>query len=479
MSPPRRHRAERVLQRRPQVLVAFGAVLAALTLWSVASRQTASVQPQAIAPGAIAAVDAQEASATCGGLGDRPGATQGQIDLVNSTHSARTAIIVASNDLGKTGRATLTIPPGTTTAFAPARLAQGGFWVAATVLVNGGGVGVFESLNASGNASFTPCASTTGTTWFFTNGSTQNNQTYAISLVNPTATSAVVDTSFTSPAGYLAPQNAQGIVVPPHGLVVLSGVNLAPHETPLTTTVRATQGSIAAFATQVLPSPNGASVTIGQSSLLRRIAFSRGVASPGATQSLVLANPTRSLEYATIRIRLKSGWLAPVTQSIQPYSTLSYATVPSSRLATNDVYSALVTVKGPGVISTLATQVAGAASGGWGNAIASTPSSLSARHWLLVGDLGVSPKGVTFFNPGPTPVSMQVSVINYGSDQPLSGLKSVVLQPGSSMSLTRRIASVLRTHSLAVSANGDLSMSEDFPGASASSIGNMVSEPRL
>ena len=73
MSPSRRHRAERVLQRRPQVLIAFVAVLVALTLWSVASRQTASVQPQAIAPGAIAAVDAQEASATCGGLGDRPG----------------------------------------------------------------------------------------------------------------------------------------------------------------------------------------------------------------------------------------------------------------------------------------------------------------------------------------------------------------------------------------------------------------------
>ncbi len=476
MTPSRHRRSERSVQRRGQFLVIFAVIFFVIAGASVATRVTSSAPPLPVALGEVASPAAQSSSYTCGGLGEAAGASHGVILLANDNASARTVSIELFNDTGHRATSSIALAARSTGSVDPGTLLTGGSWVSAIVNVSGGDVGVVEQLQ-SGNSSVTPCAATTSSNWNFVGGSTQVNQTYDISLVNPTAASAVVNTSFLTESGLVAPQNSQGVVVTAHSAVVLPVLSLLPHVANLGTVVQTSQGSIVAFASQVAPSPNGASVTIGQPGLSTSVVVSRGVASAATQGAILVANPTPQAQTVVIRLRLPSGVPTPETQVIAPYATFASVTNPSTRIPTGDVFSARVTTTGPGVVVALQTIVPGAASGGWGTVITSTPSLSDSLHWLLFGGLHVAPLGVSMTNTSSQPVTIHAVLDSGSGASTVPSLDGLTVPADTSVRVPRSVLIALAGASIDLTATGSISISEDLAGGAAPSIGNLVALP--
>jgi hypothetical protein len=437
------------------------------------TRSTSTSAPAAPSLGELAAPGAQSSSYTCGGLGEGAGPSHGVIIVANGTSQGRHLSFSVIDDKGHSASSLLELKAAATRTFDPSTVVSGGSWVAATVSISGGGVAVVEQLTTS-NSSATPCAAATASTWDFVGGSTQVNQSYELSLVNPTATSAVVDTSFLTDGGLVAPQDAQGLVVVPHGLVVLSGLALVPHSSDLGAVVKARQGSIVAFASQLAPSPAGASVTVGQPSRERSLVLARGLASKSAKGAIVIGNPSNQAQRVVVRLRLPSGAVSPQRHVIAPYSSYLEITDPSTRIPQGGVYAASIQSSGPGIVASLSTQVTGAGAGGWGNAVLTTPSSMAARHWMLVGGLGKAPLGASVTNMGRQPVTLHAVQVGSSSTQAVPGLDGLKVAAGSSLSLSTAVLSGLSLHSLELSASGPLAISEDLAGGAAPSVGNLI-----
>jgi hypothetical protein len=97
------------------------------------------------------------------------------------------------------------------------------------------------------------------------------------------------------------------------------------------TVVQATQGAIVAFATQVSPNPTGTALSLGLPSLERRWTMARAVATQGAQTAIVVANPTSESQVVTVHVLLPSGWVAPWSQVVAPYSVWQQVTSPATR----------------------------------------------------------------------------------------------------------------------------------------------------
>ena len=478
MSAARHGHSEETSRRRPLILIATFLLLVILVIVSVATSTPAPTSLVTSPVGEVAPASSESSSFTCGGFSEAPGsAADGIVLLANSSSSTRSATASAVDDKGNKGSVTLTIAPGATTSLQPTRLVSGDGWTSVGIEINGGGVGVVEKLTGAGNGSATPCAAATSPGWNFTGGSTQVNETYDISLVNPTTTQAVVNTSFSTESGFVAPQNAQGVVVNPGSIVVLSGLALVPHVSNLGAQVRATQGTIVAFATQVSPSPAGASVTIGEPSIQRHWVLSRGVASPATQMSLVVSNPTPQAQNVTVHVRLPSGWVAPWTNVVAPYSVWNLSMVPTSKVPLTDTFSANVTASGPGVAVSMLTKVSGALHGGWGNVILSDEASMHASRWLLVGGTGSGPLGGSLTNMGSSSVTVSASLVTASGGVAVSGLTGREISPGTALLLPTSVLKALEKNSIVISSTGPLSLSEDLQGGAVPSVGNLVGVP--
>ena len=119
-----------------------------------------------------------------------------------------------------------------------------------------------RSTGRSGGPS-TPCATAGSSQWYFATGATLINASVGLSLLNPYPTDAVVDLSFTTDQGVEQPQEFQGLVVPPDGLLT---VNLGDHlrrRQAIATTVTARSGRLVAWKTDVVTPPARGEALLG------------------------------------------------------------------------------------------------------------------------------------------------------------------------------------------------------------------------
>ena len=79
---------------------------------------------------------------------------------------------------------------------------------------SGGGVVATQAASGPNGWSTAPCASRIASQWAFAGGATTAGNTLTLSLFNPAATEAVVNVSFLTEGGVIAPQQYQGLVVP-------------------------------------------------------------------------------------------------------------------------------------------------------------------------------------------------------------------------------------------------------------------------
>ncbi len=117
---------------------------------------------------------------------------------------------------------------------------------AVTVVVNGSGAAVDELVHGSEGVSATPCSQSPAPSAYFAAGSTQGASNLSLGVYDPGATPAVVDVSFVTSSGTVAPPAFQDMSVGPGQVVVLDVGHYVPSEAAVATLVHSTGGGVAA-----------------------------------------------------------------------------------------------------------------------------------------------------------------------------------------------------------------------------------------
>ncbi len=227
-------------------------------------------------------------------------------------------------------------------------------WVAAAVVLDGGGVAVSESVQSPLGWSMAPCASSTATNWYFAHGATSEGGGLVLSLFNPDATDAVVNISLvSSTAGYLAPAAYQGIDIAPGSVVTENIGDHDPSDGAVATEVSTLSGAVVATELQSVGTPGdgGVSLTLGAPATASRWVFPQSTGIPGGTVAFHIFNPTPTPAEVSVVIGLSQGAGAePLAMHIPAQSLVTLSAEGQTRIPTGVPYSLTFTSTGTGIV---------------------------------------------------------------------------------------------------------------------------------
>ena len=367
---------------RPRIAIALIVIVTVIGLVLIDGLVLNSVQPavSSLAKNAsspVAAVGgAQSVEWSCPGGSGSGGPAPTSILITSSRPSAVQAQVRVVSSAGLERFTTVTVPAGGKVSFAASTLLNGPF-LGAYVVVNGGGVGVSEIDDGFTGWSVSPCAAHGADQWYFADGSTAGGDRLYMELLNPGATTSVVNLSFgtsesnagmsaasvggssgsgstgagTSKAtpeqgsgggstpgsgGMLSPSAYQGIVIPPFGLVVEDLGHHVVSKVPVATVVSATTGVVVAAELQVgatggstVPS-DGMALTLGAVSPAKRWWFPIAWNQPGSVDAFHVFNPGNRLVHYKAIFKFSGGSVPPYKMSVPPHtvSTLVAQDIP-------------------------------------------------------------------------------------------------------------------------------------------------------
>jgi len=373
-------------RRLAAVALLAGATAAGAVLGTVAARRAPAT---ALQPSTLAAEAAPAASTSsswyCPGSPERAGATT-QLLLANAAGRAVQVGVAVVDEGGTRGRASVRLEPHSETEVTPGRLVHGE-WLASRLAVAGGAVSATELVDGRTGRAVAQCASGVSTRWYFAAGSTLGGSTLDVTVSNPTHDLAVVDLSFVTPSGSVAPAPFQGLVIEPGALRVLTVGAYVQNQRSVASVVVARSGAVVAGELQSYGPGGGEGValTLGAPAACRRWVLPNVEDASGGASELTVFNPSKQLERAVVKVRLPSGPVRPFTEELGPESTWTLATSQELRIATQEPYTVDVRATGHGVV--VARLASGARLGPapwWSNDIAASWSETSAAHQWMV-----------------------------------------------------------------------------------------------
>lgn len=277
-----------------------------------------------------------------------------------------------------TGRSTAAVPV-TVPAGASLRLPVSGAgaagWAAATVVLDGGGVGVWQEVAGPGGSSTQSCQVTTSAAWSLPAGSTAHNADLLVSLFNPTATSAVASLTFSAsfgvatgaavsaagsatPPAPVAPAVFQGVIVGPGQLAVLDVGKQVQLRPELATTVTVTTGRLVAgewSTASMLGHPQDALVEAVPAARSQWwFPLAGGAAGGSVTTGYWLSDPGREPAKVTILQSLAAGSTVSTTLTVPAASLVVVSPPPAAVPPAKGRH-------GPPVLGWALVQVSGAA----------------------------------------------------------------------------------------------------------------------
>ena len=307
----------------------------------------ASTAPSAL----VGAPDAESSAWYCTGQSTASGVSSGFLVLTNTSGAPVKGTITSVSDGGASERTAVAVPAHGVVAPSIPALSPGS-WESQTVILSGGGVAVTQAVHGSSGWSQAPCQSTTSSTWYFPGGTTVNSDALYVSLLNPTSTPVVVDLGFMTPRGAVHPINYQGIVLQAGQVQVENVASEVQDVAAVSTVVSTRTGRVVASEVQVFSgSSAGLSLVPGAASPEATWAIPQAQEAAGGSSVIDLFNPGRVPEAVTVRLRLSSGPLAPLTDTVAPGTTWALVTSTQTRIPRGETYSAAVDATGgPGVV---------------------------------------------------------------------------------------------------------------------------------
>ena len=269
----------------------------------------------------------------------------GFLVLTNTAGAPASGTITAVTDGGSSERTAVAVPAGGVVAPSIPVLSSGS-WESEIVSVSGGGVAVTQAVHGSSGWAQAPCQSTTSATWYFAGGTTVNSDGLYVSLFNPTSTPVVVDLSFMTPAGAVHPINYQGIVLQPGQVQVENVASEVQNVSTVSTVVSTRTGRVVASEVQVFAGPSAGLALVPGAAYPESQWTIPQAQEVGGHSEIDVFNPGAGAEHVTVRLRLPSAPLAPLTATVAGGSTWALATSTQTRIPHGETYSAVIDATG-------------------------------------------------------------------------------------------------------------------------------------
>jgi len=315
------------------------------------------------------AFTAESTSLYCAGISPVGVAGSGGAKFWNSSSERRHLDIELTNDR-KVVVSTATIAPKESF-FLPAGSALDG---SVSVRAQIDGSGVVGSLFTTGpDSTSIPCQSEGVTEWYVAGLGTSGGTTSRLTLLNPSATPAVLDITTQSSLGFLAPAPYQGLVIPANGQLSLTLGQRVVEAKSLAVHVTALRGSFVASALLVVA--GHASILTGQSGPSTEAHYGSINTNENSTEAINLYNPLDVTAHVKLKLQMPGFEIAPISINVEPSTATSVKLVPDTRVPTSG-WATLRVTSPEGIVSTLY-------SGGNGYARVASPTMTgTSLAWL-------------------------------------------------------------------------------------------------
>jgi len=421
--------------------------------------------PPAPSPTRIAADAAASSSLTCGGIGSNGNfVASANIQITNSASTPRTVTaLVVSNAASSVTAAPFTVSPGSSWGFNPAHVLAKGSWLSVRLLVNGGGVSAVMVPTSGRSATITPCTSEVSKHWYFAGGSTIHGDQIDYTIVNPTATPAVVNMTMLSDSGVLSPQNAQGLLVPAESEYVVSGLREAPNVRDLAASFKAEQGAVVIFATQLRPRTLSSTIMPGQAELYGQAFMAHASHDPVSMQVLSVANPTPKATTVTVSVHTPYGRTAPWKQTMPAFSTWNLDLTGSSQIPLTSPFALTVTSVGSKISAEFTTLAIHAAQAGLSMV---SLSPMLAASSLMPAWGGSLLSELSLFNPGSKATTATIRATRFARGH------RIVVPSGAMLAVPSTTLRPFATHPFTVS--GPVIVGGSYAGGVLPSLGSFT-----
>lgn len=307
-------------------------------------------------------------------------------------------------------------------------------FAAALVELDGGGVAVEHSVSGPLGADVAPCSPRAGDAAYFADGGTTRDAVSLIALYNPFPDDAVVDFSFATDQGRLAPQALQAVVVPAGRPAV---VNVSEHvlrRRAISTTIRARSGR---FVAERLQTYDGSAGRRGLALVPAAPApatvwhFPEGYMQPGVVERFQVYNPGRRDAQVAFEFALEQGAVEPVLRTVPAGDRVTLRVDADTPIPQGVPHATTVRVdNGVGVVVERSVD-AGPPAGRSG--LASTMGATEGwRRWALPAGLATREvdEWVVLYNPGRGAATVSFTVLASGQPLAVAGLQGVQLPAG-------------------------------------------------
>ncbi|HLY82820.1 MAG TPA: DUF5719 family protein [Acidimicrobiales bacterium] len=482
---PRRH-GRRGIGRLRVVVVLSGL----LAVGGVVDRGSRSV-PAPAGPVVQAVPVAAPASALssvwfCAGATGQPSnVADGSLAVANATPSPLHGMVTFVGSHGPVQGTALDVGPYGRTLVPETDAGAGLPAIGAIVDLDGGGAAAEQVVTGTQGLATAACASTGSDHWYFADGTTQENSTLLLSLMNPYPEDAVVDLSFVTEQGVEQPADFQGLVIPARALI---GVDVGTHlrrRARVATTVSARTGRVVAWKTQeVNPLPRNApgqpspGQPAGDSAPVRTpgLTLVLGAVSPGTTwwwpdglaangfvERYQIYNPGSAAADVSLRFALDQGSAEPIRLSVDPHSTATVVSNAETRVPSGVGHA--VTLESANGVGVVAERTVDAVSPAPRTGLLDLLGArLAARSWVIPAG-STSPtldEWVIVLNPGTAAVDVSIDSLFSGSRYGVGPSSRKSLAPGQRIAVRINEGDPNLDQALLIAASGNVVVERDL-----------------
>lgn len=330
-----------------------------------------------------------------GGSGAAAGA-EATVVIFNPTDQQVHGTVLAIPSAGRRRSVSVTIAPGGMSTVVPATIAPGP-WLAATVQLDRSGVGVDETVSSPLGWSEAPCASSTANRWYFPDGSTAGDNGVALSIFNPGATAAVVDTDLvTAHQQRLQPAAYQGVTVGAGSLVTEYVSDHDANDAGFAASVVAVTGSVVASELQSFApqADHGLALVLGSPTTSTSWSFPDTEEVGRGQVDFRLYDPLRRAARVTMEVGFAGGTASPMTLTVPAGETATVDATQQSRLPVGTPYQ--VRFHSTNGIGVVASRIVTAPAGGGAPQVGmSLGTAHGSTRWLLP---AITAPGTTTWN---------------------------------------------------------------------------------
>jgi hypothetical protein len=404
-------------------------VVVVLAATGVVTSLRHAVNPSVLPSGFQVSLDAESTALYCTGLSNSTG-TPGRVTFYNTAAASRNLNVSVVSNKGNTWHGSLELGAHGAQSIEPSVLDKSavGDDYGVAVQISGGGV-IGEEIAGTQKTSV-PCDAGGIHHWYATGFNTVTGSSAYLSVYNPTATSAVLDVSIYTAAGFSAPEAFQGVSVPAH---TQSEIDLDP-EVVNTTNV--------GVGVKVL---RGSLEIVGVEDSAGTVSFDQGVTSTSdaswfpnvttvlaASSQIRVANPNSTPVNVTLNVGLSSYKIAPQNLTIEPFTTSLVNINPNPAIPAAGYANVTLRSSKP-VISSLAT--------GNGTWIALSAPEPAGNAFLVRDFTGLHFDAATVTNTSSSTVTLKVATYSSTTPGSVSKPSSAKLAPDATENLSTLIPS--------------------------------------